>query len=46
MDVISMLIICLLPGALLGGICAILDILFEHCEPLKRWADSMNDDEK
>ena len=50
MDVISMLIICSLPGVLLGVIFAIsekiLDILFEHCEPLKQWADRMNDDEK
>lgn len=49
MDVISMLIVCLIPGALLGVIFAIsekiLDVLLEHCEPLKRWADRMNDDD-
>lgn len=43
MDEIIMLILCLVPGALLGVILAssekILDVLYNRCEPLRLWID-------
>ena len=43
MDGITMLILCLAPGALLGVILAssekILDVLYNRCEPLRLWID-------